>query len=153
MRLTQEQGTVFVLKPADLQAGADGDSINMARTAHATFLLQFGAITGNAILKMFEGATDGAKTTAKTFTYRLASADQGAASADQWGAAATSAALTLTAATYDNRLLAIEIAAEELTDGMQWLTLEVGAEADVLYLSVLAILSGLRYGAGASALV
>jgi len=47
---------------------------------------------------------------------------------------------------------AIEFAAEELTDGMDWLTLEVGAEATVLNLSVVAVLSRLRYGHGVSAL-
>ena len=152
MRLTEEKGLVFVLKPADNQAGADGDSILMARAAHVTFLLNFGAITGDAVLKLYEGATDAAKTTAKTFTYRLSSADQGAADADQWDAAATSAALTLTAAAFDNRMLAIEFAAEELTDGLDWLTLELSAAADVLNASCVAVLSKLRYGAGVSAL-
>lgn len=146
MRLTDEKGTVYILKPGDHQAGVDGDSFTMKGAAHATILLQMGALTGDAVLKLFEGASDGVKTTPKTFTYRLSSGDQGAANADQWGAAATSAALTLTAATYDNRLLAIEIAAEELTDGTPWLTLEVGAEATVFNAAAIAILSKLRYG-------
>lgn len=152
MRLIQEKGIVFVLKPADHQAGVDGDSINLARAGHVTFLLQFGTIVGNAILKLFEGASDGAKTTAKTFKYYLTDAEHGAANADKFGAVAESAALTLTAATYDNKILAIEFAAEELTDGMQWVTLEVGAEADTLNLAAVAVLSKLRYGHGVSAL-
>ncbi len=152
MRLVQERGIINVLKPADHQAGVDGDSINIAKVAHVTFLLSLGALTGNAVLKLYEGASDGAKTTAKTFKYYQQSADQGAANADLWGSVAESAALTLTAATYDNRILAVEIAAEELTDGMQWLTLELGAEADVLNAACVAIGSKLRYGHGVSLL-
>lgn len=152
MRLTAEKNIVYILKPADHEAGVDGDSFTMKGAAHATIILTFGAVTGDAVLKIFEGAADATKTTAKTFKYKLSSADHGAAAADQWGAEATSAALTLTAATYDNRMLAIELPAEDLTDGTPWVTLELSAAATALNASAVAILSQLRYGAGLSSI-
>lgn len=150
-RASEELKLVPVLEPADYQAGIDGDSINMRWASHASIVLEFGAITGDAVLKVYEGATDGAKTTSKAFKYRLSSGDFKAASADLWGAVSTSVAadgVTLTAATYDHRMVAIELDAEELTDGLPFLTIELSAAADVLNLSALAVLSGLRYGAG-----
>lgn len=152
MRLTAEKNIVYVLKPADHQAGVDGDSFTMAYAGHATVILQFGAVTGDAVLKVYEGASAGTKTTAKTFRYKLSGADQGSASADTWGSEATSAALTLTAATYDNRMLAIDIAAEDLTDGLPWVTVELSSAADALNLSAVAVLDKLRYGAGQSSI-
>ena len=77
---------VYVLKPGQHSAGVDGDSINMGKLHTVRFLIQFAALTGNAILKIFSGATEGAKTTAKQFRYTLAQAAQGAADGDKLGA-------------------------------------------------------------------
>ena len=130
---------VYVLKPADHAAGVDGDSINMGKLHTVRLLIQFGALTGNAILKMFSGATEAAKTTAETFRYALASAAQGAADGDKFGAWAPSAALTLTAATYQNKLLVVEIDSDQLTVDQPWATLELGSEASVLNAAIAAV--------------
>lgn len=152
-RLTAEKNIVNLIESADVgSAGVDSDSFTMAYAAHATILLNFGALTGNSILKVYEGASAGTKTTAKTFRYKLAGADKGSAGADVWGAEATSAALTLTATTYDHRLLAIDIAAEDLTDGTPWVTVEIDSTATVMNVAGIAILDGLRYGAGQSSI-
>lgn len=147
LRQSEQGGRVPILKPADHQAGATGDSIKMANWGHVEYILAFGVVTGDAVLTVKSGATDGTQTTAETFHYRLADADQGASGADQFGAFTNSSSLTLTAATYDNRLLILELDAEELTSGQPFLTLAVDAAATELQLSVVALLSRPRYQA------
>lgn len=131
---------VYVLKPGDHQAGVDGDSINMGRLHTLRFLIQFAALTGNAVLKIFSGATEGVKTTAESFRHALASAAQGATDGDKLGAWTTGAAsLTLTAATYANKLLIVEIDSDQLTVDQPWATLELGSEASALNAAIAAV--------------
>ena len=138
-RLSENKKIIYALKPGDHQAGADGDSFNAGKLHSFAFLIQAAVLTGDAVLKVYSGASDGTKTTAETFRYRLADADQGSAAADTFAAWSTSAALTLTAATYDNRLLVVEMDSDELTDGQPWVTLEISAAADAFNASVVAI--------------
>lgn len=145
MRLSETHPAVYVLKPGDHQAGVDGDSINTAYCSHVTFYLMFGSITGDAVLTVKSGESAGTKTTSETFYYRLAGGDQGAASADVLAAETSATTLTLTAATYDNRLLAIEVPVDEVTDGQPWLTLNLSDDADALNVACVAILGGHRY--------
>ena len=124
-RLSERKQIVYGKKPADAGgAVATCESINMGKLFRATFLFQFGAVTGNAALTLKSGASDGTQTTAETFRYRLADADQASAGADQYAAWDTSSSLTCTGTTYDNRLLVVEIDSDELTDGQPWLTAE-----------------------------
>lgn len=125
-RYSERNAVIYVKKPAD-HGGAvmTGDSIDMGKLRRAMFIIQMNALTGNGVLTLKSGATDGVQTTSETFRYRLADADQGGANADQYGDWATSSSLTMTAATYDNRTLIVEIDSDELTDGQPWLTLEI----------------------------
>ena len=150
MILNEQNGIVYVLKPGDYQAGSDGDSINAGKCRHITFMLQFAALTGDAVLRLYSGATDGAKTTAETFAYRLASAAQGATSGDVYGSASTSSALTLTAATYQNKMLLVDIDVAALTEGQPYLTLNFSSAADALNVAVTAVLQDMKYS-GATA--
>ena len=146
MRLAEQTKIVPLIDPADYNsAGKDGDSFTMKNYAHATIVVVFGALTGNSVLKVYEGATAGTKTTAKTFNYRLGSAAIGTAIADTLAAETSSAALTLTAATYNNKVLVIELDDSELTDGTPWVTVEIDATATALFVSAMAILSKPRY--------
>ncbi|MDP3983631.1 MAG: hypothetical protein Q8Q52_01320 [Acidimicrobiia bacterium] len=143
-----EKGIVYVLKPDDHQAGVAGDSLKLTNHRQATYLLQFGAVTGDAVLTVKSGATAGTETTAETFYTRLADADQGSADADQYGAeAAGVTTLTLTAATYDNRILVVEVIGAELTADQEWITLAFSGAASALNVAVVAILSEPRYSA------
>ncbi len=126
---SENNNIVYSLKPGDHQAGVDGDSVTFGGMQRVVFMVMMAALTGNAILKFFSGATAGTKTTALTFRYRLADAVQGSATADTFGAWTTSAALTLTAATYANKMLLVEIEETEMTKDEPWLTPEVGSEA------------------------
>lgn len=145
MRLCEQTKIVPILEAEDHNAGADGDSVCMENYGHATFIIIFGELTGNAVLKIYEGATAGTKTTAKTFSYRATSVDLKSALADALGTEATSAALTLTAATYEDRMIVVEIDASELTDGYPWITPEISSAASEEFAAIIAVLSLPRY--------
>ena len=122
-RLSERFNIVYGIKPADAGgAVATLESVHMGRVKRITYLIQFGALTGNAALTLKSGATDGVQTTGETFRYRLADAAQGSATADTFAAWSTSSSLTLTAATYANKMLVVEIDSDELTAGQPWLT-------------------------------
>jgi hypothetical protein len=113
--LSETKSLIYVLKPGDHEAGVAGDSINMGLLNKVAYLVQFAAVTGDAVLTVKSGATAGTETTAETFRYRLADAAQAAAGADLFGDWATSSSLTLTAATYANKLtIAFSAAASAL---------------------------------------
>ena len=154
MRLPEEKKIAYVINTADYNAGVDADSINMKNLHRATFILLFGAITGDAVLTVNSGATDGAKTSALTFHYAVGGAACGSASSDVIAADATSAALTLTAATYANKMLIVEVNATDMdmANEEEWLTLSLSAAADAGILHCVAILEP-RYTGNLSASV
>ena len=138
-RLSENFSLVYVLKPADHEAGATGDSIHIGLLHSVAFLVAMATMTGDAVLTVKSGASAGTETTAETFRYRLSSADQAAANADQFGTWATSSSLTLTAATYSDRLLVIELDADQVTDGQPWVTLALSDAASAATASVVAL--------------
>jgi hypothetical protein len=147
MRLSETCALVPIVKPADNEAGATGESIFMSKLYRVSYLLTFGSITGDAVLTVKSGATDGVQTTSETFRYRLGTAAQGSAGADVFGAWASSSSLTLTAATFQNKLLECELDTRAITDGQPWLTLALSAAASVLFVSVVAVAEARIVGA------
>ena len=145
MRLSEEKKIVPILEPEDHAAGADGDSVSMENYGHVTFIIGFGELTGDAVLTIYEGATAGTKTTAKTFSYRATTTELKNDDGDELGDEATSAALTLTAATYEDMMLVIEMDASELTDGTPWITPNISSAASEIFASIIAIMSQPRY--------
>lgn len=115
-------------------AGIDSDSVNMGLLQRLSIVITFGAITGNSILIPYAGATAAAKTTALAFQYRVTGADYKAAGADQYGALTDVAAtgLTLTAASFDHRVVVIEITPIDMPAGKPWLTFNIDATATVM---------------------
>ena len=148
MRIIDCCAVVPLLEPLDSQAGLDSDSFHAGRAAHWDLIFQFGAVTGNAILTLYVGASAGTKTTAIAFRHRLSSGDFKAASADLFAASDTTDAdgiLTLTAATYDHRVLVIMLDSIEIAEATPWVTVEIDATASVLLLSAVAIGMQPRY--------
>lgn len=142
-----EPQILYLLKPADYQAGStDMDSVHMGKLHRMKIVIALGVITGeDPVFKLFAGATAGTKTTEIPFKYRVSSADQGAASADVFGArtaiAAGGVGLTLNpVANYDNRLIQIDVMADELPDGKPWLTVETDdGSASVLFMAAIGV--------------
>ena len=129
----------YIIKPADNEAGVTGDSIHSGKFHSVTYVLQCGALTGDAVMTVKSGASAGTETTSETFHYRLADADQGSDTADTYASATAATTLTLTAATYDNRTLLVELDSDEVTDGQPWLTLSLSAAATAHNSSCIAI--------------
>lgn len=145
MRLCEQNKIVPILEPEDHAAGADGDSVNMANYGHVAFIITFGELTGDAVLTINSGATDGTKTTAETFNYRATAADLKGVAGDTLGTEATSAGLTLTAATYEDRMIVVELDADELTTGQNFVTPSISSAASECFASIVAVLSDARY--------
>jgi len=132
MKLAENMKIIPVLALDTIASGGDGDSINMKGFHHCTFILTFGTLSGDAILTVNSGATDGAKTSALTFNYAVGTAVIGtytsaAAAADVLAADTAAATLTLTAASYLDKMLVVEVdaSAMDVANGEEWLTLSL----------------------------
>lgn len=142
MRFSERFKIIPLTESADVTtAGVDTQSINMGKVHEACFILNFGAITANDTLKVYTGAATATKTTAIAFQYRLAEADTTAALSDTLGAFTDVAAtgLTLTAATFDHRLVVVEIDSQAIDDAAPWVTLEIAGSASAQNISIVAI--------------
>jgi hypothetical protein len=134
MRFSERLVPIPLIEAKDYgSAGVDSDGVNLGLLHGLTAVFVFGTLTGNSILKVYAGAT-AAKTTAIAFKYRLGAADFKVALADQLGAetAVASTGLTLTAATYDHRMVTVEIDAQAMPDGKGWVTFEIDATATAM---------------------
>jgi len=141
MEFTERYKFVPLLISADINAGIDFDSIDMKNCHHAAIVMIFGAdLSGDAILTINSGDTDGTKTTAETFGYRYGSAATKSATADTLTDRATSAALTVTGATFLSRMLVCEISASALTEGQNFLTAALSNAASAGTCNAFAIL-------------
>jgi len=154
MNLADKNKVVYLINTADYNSGVDGDSINMKGIHRATIIFLFGAITGDAILYIYSGATNAAKTSALTFKYKYGGAACGSTLSDVYSTESTSAALTLTGTTYANRCLICEIdaSAMDLANNEEWLTVSLSDAASAGILHTVAILEP-RYSDGATSIV
>ncbi len=138
-RLSEQSVQVPVITPADHQsAGIDGVSFHVGRVHAFQITTMFGALTGDSIMSLYSGATDGTKTTQESFRWRFSDADIGGSNCDQysdWATVAAGAGLTLTAATYNARTVLIDMDSDQFTDGQPWITLEIDSTASTLFVS------------------
>lgn len=145
-RLSESHVIVPMIEAKDYgSAGVDSDGVNLGLLNSFTMVFVFGTITGNSILKVYAGAT-AAKTTAIAFNYRFGAADFKVALADQTGdpVAVASTGLTLTAATYDHRMLIVEVDPDTLPSGKPWVTFEIDATATAMTVGAVGVGRG-RY--------
>jgi hypothetical protein len=149
MRILDKFGVVPIIEPADYgSAGITSDSFKMDKGQSAALIFTFGAITGDSTLIISSGLTLAAITTGLACRYRLASGVfKATASADQYAAAAAlaSTGITLTATTYKNRTLIVDIDAAEMPDANAYLTAVISSTATVMLVSCVALLGGGRY--------
>jgi hypothetical protein len=149
MRFLDRFAVIPVIEAKDYgSAGITGDSFQMGKGASVSFLFNFGAITGDSTLIISSGLTLAAITTGIAFRYRLAtSVYKGVATADQYDAAVAVAltGLTLTAATFKNRTMIVDIDSAEMPDANVYLTAVISATATIMLVSCLAVISADRY--------
>jgi hypothetical protein len=85
MRISESLQFIPVCEAKDYgSSGVDFDSVHTGRLHSLSFAISFGAITGNSILKVSTGATEGTKTTDIAFKYRFGGGDFKAASRTSW---------------------------------------------------------------------
>jgi hypothetical protein len=140
MRFSERFKIFAATESADVTTnGVDGQSIHMGKVHAAAFLINFGSITADDTLKFYVGAATATKTTAIAFRYRLAGADTKSAASDSFGAftSVASTGLTLTAATFDHKLMIVEFDSQEIPDATPYVTLETAGSATTSNISVL----------------
>ena len=151
MRITEKFAVPTLCEAKDYgSAGIDFDSVNMGKVHSMSALIAFGALTGNSVLKVYCGATAGAKTTAIDFKYCVTGADFKASGADVFGAATSvtgSSGLTLTAASFDHRTIAIDVQSDQVTADKPFLTIEIDATATVLNVGAVGVCVARQHGA------
>lgn len=140
--LTYTNPPIHLIESKDYgSAGVDAQSVNMGVVPRLSMLFSFGAVTGNSILIVYAGASDGTKTTALAFRYRMSSGDFKAASADQFGALTdvTSSGLTLTATTFDHRVIEIFVESVDMPSGKPWCTVNIDSTATAMNVGAIGI--------------
>jgi len=141
--LSENFNIIPLIEPQDHQsAGIDGDSFHCGKVNHFAIIVQFGELTANSIMSLYSGATAGTKTTQESFRYRLADSELKTATGDLYGAWTTIAAgagLTLTAASYEDFTVIIEMDSDEMTVDQPWVTLEIDSTASELFVSAVAV--------------
>ena len=143
-----------LLASANYGAGVDMDSFK-AQGDSITVILTFGSVTGNAKLKVYSGATAGAKTSSIPFKYAYGGGSIGAASADYlsaWGDGSASSGMTLTGTVYTSKMavLNIDVDAMDLANNEEWLTLNIDGSASSGILHAVAVLENPRYSGNRS---
>lgn len=142
MRASEVRHLIPMCEPKDYgSAGIDFDSVHLGKLNSLSIAILFGALTGNSILTVNAGATEGTKTTALAFNYRFGGGDFKAASADILGdvTAVAAAGLSLVAATFDHREIVIEIDSDQATDAKPWLTVAIDATATVMTVAAVGV--------------
>lgn len=142
MRFSERFKVAALTESADVTTnGVDSYSVHVGKIHNGCWLVNFGAITSDDTLKVYVGASQGTKTTAVAFSYRLAAADTKAALSDTFGAftAVASTGLTLTAATYDHKLVVVEVDSQAIADATPYVTLEIAGSASTQNVSIVFI--------------
>lgn len=142
MRFSERFKITALTESADVTTnGVDSYSVHMGKVHEGCFLLNFGAVTADDALKVYVGASQGTKTTAVAFKYRLAAADTKAALSDTFGAFTdvASTGLTLTAATFDHKLVIVEIDSQAIADATPFVTLEIAGSGTTQNISIVFI--------------
>jgi len=142
MRKSETNVIVQMVESKDYgSSGITSDAINLGMTDACTLVINFGALTGNSILLVYASAARDLTTTAIAYSYRLTAADFKVALADQDGDAIAVAAtgLTLTATTFDHRLVMVEIDPDTMPSGKPWLTFNIDSTATVMTVGAVAM--------------
>ncbi len=145
MRLSEQFKIVPLLEPQDHQGGAlTFDSICLKNYSWCSIIINFGELTADEVLTIHSGATDGADSADAYFEYAYTGADLKTAGGDIITVKSDGtpvATLTLTAATFEDRLLILEIDPASLTDGYDWISVVTDGGGSEVLLSAVAVLT------------
>jgi hypothetical protein len=129
-RLSERFHIVPIFQSADVSSATTGDSINVRNVQNVMFLVMSTTTNWGAgpDITVKSGATDGAETTAVTVYYRYGSAATGSASADILSAWASGTSVAM-GDTHEGYLYIVEVDMADITDGHDWLTCSLDADA------------------------
>jgi hypothetical protein len=123
-------------------SGTDSDAVDLSRFSAVSFIFSFGDLTSDSTLICYPGSTAAiavAKSaTALAFNYRLSAASVRTTLADTLGdpTAVAYTGLTLTAATFANKLLVVEFDCDILGSSNRYMVWAVSATANPCDLSM-----------------
>jgi hypothetical protein len=134
---------VLGVAPVDIDAGAQtSDAFKMTNYTHATIIIALGVTGAATTLTLKENtAADGSGATAIAFSIY----SEATAGGDTTGArtAVTSSGVAL--GTGDSIFYIVELNAEDLSDGSEWVTVHLSDPGAATFASIGIILSGARY--------
>ena len=134
---------VLGVAPVDIDAGAQpSDAFKLSNYSHASIIISLG-VTGAASTVTIKESTDasGSGATAIAFSYY----GEATAGGDTTGARTSATSSGFATATTDGIFYIIEINAEDLSDGYEWVTVHLSDPGSATFASVGVILSGARY--------
>jgi len=141
-RLSEELQFGYLIESVSKAATAVAtDAVDLSRFSAITFGFAFGAITGNSVLTCYPGSTNAiaaAKSeTAIAFKYRLAAADCSNTLADTYGdeTAVLYTGLTLTATTFDHKIMLVEFDCDQMTTTNRFLVFSLSNIANPILIS------------------
>lgn len=148
MNIARRLKVVPVMMETDWASGKTADSINVTGAHRVTFIINLGTMVGTSVMTINSGVANGAKTTALTFKYAYGSAAIGATTSDVLGDDATSAALSVDAATYSTKMIIAEVNMSQIaTATHKFLTLDFATGATSGPVSIVALVEP-RYSNG-----
>ena len=142
---------VNVLPPVDITGGKLGDRFHMKFHKKAQIIVQVG-VSAAAFTKIIVNSCDAASGgTATAIAFNMYAEET--AAGDTLGARTAVAATGHTPSANDNIMYVIELDADELLDGHDWVELSLTNTTNSVIASAIAILSGSRYGGDQSGTV
>lgn len=144
-RVSESLAFVPLFEPKDKTASAYvSDAVDLSKFNSFTAYISCGAITGDTVLTVYADTTAAlatALTTAIAFSYRLSAADYKVTASDQFGdvTAVAATGLTMTAATFDHRTIAIEIDPQALGSTARFVAFNMSSVGNPLLVSGIGI--------------
>jgi len=134
---------VLGVAPVDIDAGAQtSDAFKMANYTHATVIISLG-VTGAASTVTVKENTDASGSGATAIAFAYYSEETAAGDTTSARTAATSSGFATS--TNDGVFYILEIDAEDLSDGSEWVTIHMSDPGAATFASIGVILSGARY--------
>ena len=134
---------VLGVAPVDIDAGAQtSDAFKMANYTHATVIISLG-VTGAASTVTVKENTDASGSGATAIAFAYYSEETAAGDTTSARTAATSSGVATS--TNDGVFYILEIDAEDLSDGSEWVTIHMSDPGAATFASIGVILSGARY--------
>ena len=134
---------VLGVAPVDIDAGAQtSDAFKLSNYSHATIIISLGVTGAASTVTVKENtAADGSGATAIAFSYY----GEATAGGDTTGARTAATSSGFATATTDGIFYIIELNAEDLSDGYEWVTVHLSDPGAATFGSIGIILSGARY--------